>query len=140
MNAVRAMLRTDTMEPIIEQTREYLRSTGDDVTARDLGYYEPEEASPLVAWLASDLASEITGHFFGIDGPRLTHWALGQPNEAFYHYGNSFPTTAAMGVFGAAESAADHKYRVLVAAQAGNGLDRTLSIPSFLGSAVRAPG
>lgn len=93
VNAVRAALRTELMAPYVAQAHKHLQRAGesDNATARDMGYYEPEEASALVTWLASGLASEITGQFFGIDGPRLTHWALGQPKETFYHYPNWTP-------------------------------------------------
>ncbi|WP_247333416.1 SDR family oxidoreductase, partial [Bradyrhizobium sp. 147] len=72
-------------------TIDYLRNTGDDVTACDLATTNPKTPPSLVAWLASDLASGVTGQFFGIDGPRLTRWDLGQPNKAFYHYPNWTP-------------------------------------------------
>ncbi|MCK1711709.1 SDR family oxidoreductase [Bradyrhizobium sp. 143] len=78
VNAVRAKLRTELMAPLIDQIREHLKSAGEphDVTARELEYYGPEEASGLVAWLASGLTSEITGQLFGIDGPKLTHYGV----------------------------------------------------------------
>jgi NAD(P)-dependent dehydrogenase (short-subunit alcohol dehydrogenase family) len=37
----------------------------------DLGYYQPEEAAPLVVFLASEEAHWVTGQFICIDGPRL---------------------------------------------------------------------
>ena len=40
-------------------------------TDADLGYYKPEEAAPLVVFLASDEAGWINGQFICIDGPRL---------------------------------------------------------------------
>ena len=40
-------------------------------TDEDLGYYRPEEAAPLVVFLASDQADWINGQFICIDGPRL---------------------------------------------------------------------
>lgn len=40
-------------------------------TDADLGYYKPEEAAPLVVFLASDEADWINGQFICIDGPRL---------------------------------------------------------------------
>jgi NAD(P)-dependent dehydrogenase (short-subunit alcohol dehydrogenase family) len=40
-------------------------------TDADLGYYQPEEAAPLVVFLASDEAGWINGQFICIDGPRL---------------------------------------------------------------------
>ncbi len=40
-------------------------------TDADLGYYKPEEAAPLVVFLASDQANWISGQFICIDGPRL---------------------------------------------------------------------
>jgi NAD(P)-dependent dehydrogenase (short-subunit alcohol dehydrogenase family) len=40
-------------------------------TDADLGYYKPEEAAPLVVFLASDDAGWINGQLICIDGPRL---------------------------------------------------------------------
>ena len=40
-------------------------------TDADLGYYRPEEAAPLVVYLASEEAAWINGQFICIDGPRL---------------------------------------------------------------------
>ncbi|MDF1592091.1 MAG: SDR family NAD(P)-dependent oxidoreductase [Desulfobacterales bacterium] len=40
-------------------------------TDADLGYFKPEEAAPLVVFLASDQAYWINGQFICIDGPRL---------------------------------------------------------------------
>ena len=40
-------------------------------TDAELGYYKPEEAAPLVVFLASDQASWINGQFICIDGLRL---------------------------------------------------------------------
>lgn len=81
------------MAPFIDRIREHLRSAGEphDVTARELEYYEPEEASGLVAWLASGLTSEITGQLFGIDGPKLTHYGVYPQADTFYHHPNWTP-------------------------------------------------
>jgi len=40
-------------------------------TDADLGFFQPEEAAPLVVFLASDEAGWINGQFICIDGPRL---------------------------------------------------------------------
>ena len=40
-------------------------------TDADLGYFQPEEAAPLVVFLASDQAHWVNGQFICIDGPRL---------------------------------------------------------------------
>ena len=40
-------------------------------TDADFGYYKPEEAAPLVVFLASEQAGWINGQFICIDGPRL---------------------------------------------------------------------
>ena len=42
-------------------------------TDADLGFYQPEEAAPLVVFLASDEAGWINGQFICIDGPRLAN-------------------------------------------------------------------
>ena len=41
------------------------------LTDLDLGYFQPEEAAPLVVFLASEQAGWINGQFICIDGPRL---------------------------------------------------------------------
>lgn len=80
VNAVRGGVRTPGTEPLIARIREQVRLRGGraDVSERELGFFEPEEAAPLVVWLASDEASGITGQFIGIDGPKITIWGLAQ--------------------------------------------------------------
>jgi NAD(P)-dependent dehydrogenase (short-subunit alcohol dehydrogenase family) len=48
-----------------------LEKHGRPPTDAELGYYQPEEAAPLVVFLASDQAHWINGQFICIDGPRL---------------------------------------------------------------------
>jgi hypothetical protein len=48
---------------------------------RELGFFEAEAAAPLAVWLASDEASSVTGQFVGIDGPKITIWALAEAAE-----------------------------------------------------------
>ncbi|MCK1715588.1 SDR family oxidoreductase [Bradyrhizobium sp. 143] len=95
VNAARAKVRTELMTPLIDQIGEHLRRAGEphDVTARELEYYEPEEAPGLAAWLASGLTSEITGRLFGIDGPKLTHYGVYPQADTFYHHPNWPPRT-----------------------------------------------
>ena len=47
---------------------------------------EPAEAGELVAWLASAEASDITGAYLGIDGPRITMWEPKLPEAAVFCY------------------------------------------------------
>lgn len=88
INCVRARVRTDQTDSLRDQIRQELRRLGrtEEVSDRELGYYEPSEAAALVVWLASDSAARITGRFIGIDGPKLTLWGLAQPEADFYHF------------------------------------------------------
>jgi NAD(P)-dependent dehydrogenase (short-subunit alcohol dehydrogenase family) len=80
VNAVRGGVRTPGTGPLIAQIRSELQRRGlpSDMSDRDLGFFEAEEAAPLVVWLASDEASAVTGQFVGIDGPKITIWGLAQ--------------------------------------------------------------
>jgi NAD(P)-dependent dehydrogenase (short-subunit alcohol dehydrogenase family) len=83
VNAIRGGVRSPGTEPLIARIREQLKSRGapHDMSDRDLGFFEPEEAAPLAIWLASDEASAVTGQFVGIDGPKITIWALADAAE-----------------------------------------------------------
>lgn len=80
VNAVRGGVRSPGTADLIASIRQRLGTQGtqDAVTDRELGFFEPDEAAPLVVWLASDAAAGITGQFIGIDGPKLTLWAQAQ--------------------------------------------------------------
>ena len=88
VNAVRAAVRTKTSVPLIGQVREQLAALGRRglETDRELGFFEPGEAAPIVAWLASDDAGDVTGQFIGIDGPKLVLWSLAQPQRTLYMF------------------------------------------------------
>jgi NAD(P)-dependent dehydrogenase (short-subunit alcohol dehydrogenase family) len=47
---------------------------------------EPIEAGELVAWLASDDASDVTGAYLGIDGARVTLWEPTLPGTAVFNH------------------------------------------------------
>jgi NAD(P)-dependent dehydrogenase (short-subunit alcohol dehydrogenase family) len=51
---------------------------------RDHALGAPEDVAPLVVWLASDLAADVTGQAIGIGGDRLTMYA--HPSEAAVEY------------------------------------------------------
>lgn len=80
VNACRGAVRTPGNEPERRQLREKLGLLDQpEATAdRSFGFYEPYEAAELVLWLASPAAADVTGVYFGIDGPRLTVWARPQ--------------------------------------------------------------
>jgi len=104
-NAIRASAATRLNETRREQAKHaalerHVRAPTD----AELGFYEPEEAAPLVVFLASDEADWINGQFICIDGPRLalcehTHHAItaimpgGWTPEMLREY---FKTTAGM--------------------------------------------
>jgi 3-oxoacyl-[acyl-carrier protein] reductase len=47
---------------------------------------EPVEAGELVAWLSSSEASDVTGAYIGIDGPRITIWEPKLPDTTVFRY------------------------------------------------------
>lgn len=71
-NAIRTSAATRLSEKRREQVKQAaLERHEQPPTDADLGYYRPEEAAPLVVFLASDEADWINGQFICIDGPRL---------------------------------------------------------------------
>jgi NAD(P)-dependent dehydrogenase (short-subunit alcohol dehydrogenase family) len=71
-NAIRTSAATRLNETRREQAKQAaLERHEQPKTDADLGYYKPEEAAPLVVFLASDEADWISGQFICIDGPRL---------------------------------------------------------------------
>jgi hypothetical protein len=71
-NAIRTSAATRLNETRREQAKQAaLERHEQPPTDADLGYYQPEEAAPLVVFLASDEAGWINGQFICIDGPRL---------------------------------------------------------------------
>ncbi|MBI2857565.1 MAG: SDR family oxidoreductase [Chloroflexi bacterium] len=88
VNAVRAGVRTKTSAPLAQEVRKQLAALGrrGPGTDRELGFFEPAEAAPIVVWLASDEAAHVTGQFIGIDGPKLVVWSLAQPLRTLYMF------------------------------------------------------
>jgi NAD(P)-dependent dehydrogenase (short-subunit alcohol dehydrogenase family) len=78
VNAVRGGVRSPGTESLIARIRTQLGDNGrpEVISDRELGFFEAEEAAPLVVWLASELSKGITGQFVGIDGPKITIWDL----------------------------------------------------------------
>jgi NAD(P)-dependent dehydrogenase (short-subunit alcohol dehydrogenase family) len=78
VNAARGGVRSPGTEPLIANIRSKLRERGlpDNASDRELGFYEAEEAAPLVVWLASARSEKVTGQFVGIDGGKVTIWDL----------------------------------------------------------------
>ena len=71
-NAIRTSAATRLTETRREQAKQAaLERHEQPPTDADLGYYKPEEAAPLVVFLASEEADWINGQFICIDGPRL---------------------------------------------------------------------
>lgn len=71
-NAIRSSAATRLTEKSIERAKQTAMARhGQAPTDADLGYFKPEEAAPLVVFLASDEAAWINGQFICIDGPRL---------------------------------------------------------------------
>jgi NAD(P)-dependent dehydrogenase (short-subunit alcohol dehydrogenase family) len=71
-NAIRSSAATRLTEKGRERAKQAALARHEQApTDADLGYYKPEEAAPLVVFLASDEAGWINGQFICIDGPRL---------------------------------------------------------------------
>jgi NAD(P)-dependent dehydrogenase (short-subunit alcohol dehydrogenase family) len=88
VNAVRAAIATLGNEKIRAEFRANFAAAGKPVPAtdRELGFYTPEEAAPLVVWLASDAAAGVTGRFLALDGPRLAVWQGARPVSFAFHF------------------------------------------------------
>jgi NAD(P)-dependent dehydrogenase (short-subunit alcohol dehydrogenase family) len=88
VNAVRAAISTLCNEKIRGEFRAQFAATGKPVPAtnRELGFYTPEEAAPLVIWLASAAAGGVTGRFLALDGPRLGVWQGARPVSFEFHF------------------------------------------------------
>jgi NAD(P)-dependent dehydrogenase (short-subunit alcohol dehydrogenase family) len=74
VNAIRGGVLSANMQRFIDQVALVAKSDPQQgpKSARDLGFYDPEEAAPLAVWLASDNAASVTGWFLGIDGEVVT--------------------------------------------------------------------
>ncbi len=88
VNAVRAAVHSKGTIPMIEKIKQTKREMGLPVpsTAREAGFFEPEEAAPLTVWLASEMARDVTGQFFAIDGPKVTLWSYAQPKRIAFMF------------------------------------------------------
>jgi NAD(P)-dependent dehydrogenase (short-subunit alcohol dehydrogenase family) len=67
----------------VNAIRGHVRSS---ITGGESAGFESAAAAPLVAWLASADAADITGTYLGIDGPRITMWEPGPPDTAAYRF------------------------------------------------------
>jgi 3-oxoacyl-[acyl-carrier protein] reductase len=73
-NAIRSSAATQLTEKSRARARQAALDRHEQApTDADLGFYQPEEAAPLVVFLASDEAGWINGQFICIDGPRLAN-------------------------------------------------------------------
>ncbi|MDO8472850.1 MAG: SDR family NAD(P)-dependent oxidoreductase [Dehalococcoidia bacterium] len=88
VNAVRAAVHSKGTIPMIEKIKQTKKEMNLPVpsTAREAGFFEPEEAAPLTVWLASECAKDVTGQFFGIDGPKITLWSYAQPKRVAFMF------------------------------------------------------
>jgi NAD(P)-dependent dehydrogenase (short-subunit alcohol dehydrogenase family) len=83
VNGVRGYVRSLLTDPSSFDTDDFDfagRRGGDQLPT------EPADAGELVAWLASNAASDISGTYIGIDGPRVTFWDPRLPDSAVYRY------------------------------------------------------
>lgn len=79
-NAIRAATISRLSEVRRKQRAEEAVRKGErPPSSEDLGFFSPEMAAPLVAFLASEQASGVNGQFIGLDGPKLTLWAHSRP-------------------------------------------------------------
>jgi 3-oxoacyl-[acyl-carrier protein] reductase len=71
-NAIRSSAATQLTAKTRERAKQAALERHEQApTDAELGYFKPEEAAPLVVFLASDEAGWINGQFICIDGPRL---------------------------------------------------------------------
>lgn len=87
VNAVRGAVATTRNAQGRERLRALMEAnTGRRMSDRELGFFEPREATQLMVWLASPASQQVTGQYFGIDGERLTLWQRARPAHRFYCY------------------------------------------------------
>jgi hypothetical protein len=87
VNAVRAGVDTPGAAELVQKAIDGLKAAGMEVPEdrRELGVFPPSEAAGFVVWLASDEASDVTGRFIGVDGPKLALWEVGSPAHVLWH-------------------------------------------------------
>jgi NAD(P)-dependent dehydrogenase (short-subunit alcohol dehydrogenase family) len=75
VNAVAGMIDTDQSRPFLDLVR---ADAGADLTAREIGYFPPEEAAALHIWLASDEAAGVSGQYFHLYKGRVQLWRMAE--------------------------------------------------------------
>jgi NAD(P)-dependent dehydrogenase (short-subunit alcohol dehydrogenase family) len=83
VNAVRGGVRSQYTDVHVAS---FDHATRERRSAKEYGFFEPEEAAPLVVWLASEAAQDVTGRYIGIDGPRISFWQPGPPEPSVFHF------------------------------------------------------
>ncbi len=82
VNGVRGYVRSILTDPSFDVAHyDFLGARGPDALPT-----EPVDAGELVAWLASPDASDLTGAYIGIDGPRITIWEPKLPDTAIFNH------------------------------------------------------
>lgn len=77
VNAVSPAALTDMSQVVLERAGTAAAADGRPAPeARDLGIGQPAEIAPLITYLASREASEVTGQVFGFDGRNLGVWSF----------------------------------------------------------------
>lgn len=81
VNGVRGYVRSILTDPGFDvSTYDFHGGRGEDALPT-----EPVDAGELIAWLASTDASDLTGAYIGIDGPRITIWEPKLPETAIFN-------------------------------------------------------
>lgn len=76
VNAIRGAAMTGMMEPLFKRAVKEAEEAGmPEPRPEELGMYSPDDAAPLVVFLAGDEAASINGQVIAIDGPRLVLWS-----------------------------------------------------------------
>jgi 3-oxoacyl-[acyl-carrier protein] reductase len=58
-----------------------------DFFRKEIGFGTADDVAPLIAYLASDSAAEITGQAIGVGGDRIQVWTHPEPALSLYHDG-----------------------------------------------------
>lgn len=74
VNCFRGGVRSVSMARSVDSFNRHQSREESERADRDYGFYEPDEAAPLIVWLASSEARDVTGCYLGIDGPRISYW------------------------------------------------------------------
>lgn len=85
VNAIAPSALTGMTQSVPDATRELRQAQG--IANPNYGLGSPDDVAPLIAYLASEEAGDLTGLTIGINGERLTLWSNPQPLRVAFQNG-----------------------------------------------------